>query len=621
MSTVMKTPGVYITELDAFGNAVVPVPTAVPAFIGYTGQTSYNGKSLLNKAVKVTSLAEFLAIFGTEPPEVKFTVTASYLPEYVAALEQEVTNSKAVSDAAAKAVKDAGANPPKELTDAAAAADTANKALAAELKTVQADPKIKALSDAKAALPTDGTTPATDAQLKAVADAQKALDDLVHTAEFISGGIAYDVAPSSINYRMYSAIKFFYENGGGTSYIMSIGSYDYSKKAITDTDGFMSAITLLEKEMEPTMLVIPDLVEIKDPTANPASNLADYYKNAYSLQGAMINHCGKMMNRVAILDVPGGFTEPMVGKTSVEYFRDAVTPLDPKFNSYAAVYYPWLHTTVIQTSEVSYKNFDKASYANILKMLKTEFTDKNGVFNTKMDPIVGVFDSTKTPAPNSLQFEKSNTILQNLSKSYQMLTGAIIAQMNLMGPSAAMAGIYTSVDNNEGVWVAPANVGVQSTVAPSIKIDHQTQEDLNVPIDGKSISAIRAFTGRGNLVWGARTLDGNSNDWRYINVRRTLIFIEQSVKEAAKAYVFAPNDASTWVNVQSMISNFLNDLWKQGGLVGPKASDAFSVSVGIGSTMTGEDILLGIMRVAVKVAVSHPAEFISITFQQEMQKG
>ena len=75
------------------------------------------------------------------------------------------------------------------------------------------------------------------------------------------------------------------------------------------------------------------------------------------------------------------------------------------------------------------------------------------------------------------------------------------------------------------------------------------------------------------------------------------------------------------MNVESMISNFLNDLWKQGGLVGPKPSDAFSVSVGLGSTMTGEDILLGIMRVAVKVAVSHPAEFISITFQQEMQKG
>lgn len=620
MSTVMKTPGVYISELDAFGNAVVPVPTAVPVFIGYTGQTSYNGKSLLNKAVKLTSLAEFLAIFGTEPPEVKFTVTSSYLPEYLKTLEKEVANSKAALEAADQAVKDAGANPPQELKDKQAAAEAANKAVAAELKTVQGDKNLKPLIAAQAAMPTDGSAP-TDAQLKALADAQKTINDLIHNTEFISGGIAYDVATSSINYRMYGALKFFYENGGGTSYVMSIGSYDYTKPAITDTGGFTKAITLLEKEMEPTMLVIPDLVEIKDTTAKPASDFSKFYTNAYALQEAMINHCGKMMNRVAILDIPGGFSEPEVGNTSVDYFRDAVSPLDTKFNSYAAAYYPWLHTTVIQTSEVSYKNIASSSYATVLKMLKIEYTNKNGVFNSKMEDIVGVFDSTKTPAPNTLQFEKSNTILQNLSKSYQMLTGAIMAQMNLMAPSAAMAGIYTSVDNNEGVWVAPANVGVQSTIEPSVKIDHQTQEDLNVPIDGKSVSAIRSFTGRGNLVWGARTLDGNSNDWRYINVRRTLIFLEQSVKEAAKAYVFAPNDASTWVNVESMISNFLNDIWKQGGLVGPKASDAFSVSVGLGSTMTGEDILLGIMRVAVKVAVSHPAEFISITFQQEMQKG
>ena len=147
------------------------------------------------------------------------------------------------------------------------------------------------------------------------------------------------------------------------------------------------------------------------------------------------------------------------------------------------------------------------------------------------------------------------------------------------------------------------------------------QEDLNVPLDGKSVCAIRAFKGMGNMVWGARTLDGNSNDWRYVNVRRTLIYLEQSIKEAAKAYVFAPNDASTWVNVKSMISNFLTGVWKQGGLVGPKPADAYSVSVGLGTTMTNDDIQQGIMRVMVKVAVSHPAEFIEITFQQQMQKA
>jgi phage tail sheath protein FI len=142
-----------------------------------------------------------------------------------------------------------------------------------------------------------------------------------------------------------------------------------------------------------------------------------------------------------------------------------------------------------------------------------------------------------------------------------------------------------------------------------------------MPLNGKAINAIRSFIGEGVIVWGARTLDGNSQDWRYINVRRTLIMLEQSVKAAAKAYVFEPNDAGTWTTVKSMIENFLYQQWKSGALVGTKPTDAYSVHVGLGDTMTGDDILNGIMRITVLVAVSRPAEFIEITFQQQMQKS
>lgn len=630
MSNTMKTPGVYIQELDAFGNAVVPVPTAVPAFVGYTAQTSFNGKSLLNKAVKVTSLAEFLMIFGPTAPQVQYKITSAILPERIDTLQNVVNTTKKALDAANAVVTKAGDNATPAQTKAATDAKTANDNATAALTAAQADPNIKALVTAQEALTKaeEAATPDKPADpdgklAAAVKEAQTTLDNIALNADFATGGYAYNIDTSTVNYRMYSSIKFFYENGGGDCYVMSIGAYDYSKEALKDTTDFMNAITLLKKETEPTMLVIPDLVEIMDPTADPTSDtyLQDKYANAYSLQNEMINHCGEMMNRVAILDIPGGYSEPLVGTTSVEQFRNSVEPLDPKFNSYAAAYYPWLHTTVYQTSEISYNNINKASYNIVTNMLNVEFTDKNGVLNPDMSKIISAFTSDPKTTPQQTTLDKADLILSNLSKSYQLLTGAIMANMNLMAPSAGMAGIYTSVDNNEGVWVAPANVGIQSTIMPAIKIDHAAQEDLNMPIDGKAVCAIRAFTGRGNLVWGARTLDGNSNDWRYVNVRRTLIYIEQSVKDAAKAYVFAPNDAGTWVNVKSMISSFLTGLWKQGGLVGPKPADAFSVSVGIGSTMTGEDILMGVMRVAVKVAVSHPAEFIEITFQQEMQKG
>ena len=107
--------------------------------------------------------------------------------------------------------------------------------------------------------------------------------------------------------------------------------------------------------------------------------------------------------------------------------------------------------------------------------------------------------------------------------------------------------------------------------------------------------------------------------WRYINVRRTMIMLEQSIATAAEAYVFAPNDSSTWTTVRTMIENFLNNQWKAGALAGATPPEAYQVDVGLGSTMTGNDILDGYMRITVKVAITRPAEFIVITFQQKMQ--
>ena len=97
--------------------------------------------------------------------------------------------------------------------------------------------------------------------------------------------------------------------------------------------------------------------------------------------------------------------------------------------------------------------------------------------------------------------------------------------------------------------------------------------------------------------------------------------LEESIKLAAKAYVFEDNVDTTWVTISSMISNFLTGIWKRGGLAGSTPQDAFSVFVGLGETMTPEDILEGILRVTVLVAITHPAEFIEITFQQQMQKS
>lgn len=214
-----------------------------------------------------------------------------------------------------------------------------------------------------------------------------------------------------------------------------------------------------------------------------------------------------------------------------------------------------------------------------------------------------------------------NNTLAATSDFFVKVRAEMKRQLNLLPPSGAIAGVYTRVDNTLGVWRAPANVSLNGVVSPAVNISDAIQEDLNVTIAGKSINAIRSFVGEGTLVWGARTLDGNSLDWRYVNVRRTMIFLEQSVKSATKAYVFENNVANTWVTIKSMIRNFLTSVWKRGGLAGASPDDAFQVLCGLGETMTGQDILDGILRVTVLVALVRPAEFIEITFQQQMQKS
>ena len=194
-------------------------------------------------------------------------------------------------------------------------------------------------------------------------------------------------------------------------------------------------------------------------------------------------------------------------------------------------------------------------------------------------------------------------------------------QVTAVAPSGSMAGIWSQNDTQKGVWFAPAGttMAVEGVWQPAYKMTDDQQGSFNVPLNGMAIDIIKAFTGYGNVVWGARTLDGNSNDYRYIQVRRTLIYVEQSINAALRQYVFAANDGPTWMTVTAAVSNFLTQLWQQGGLMGDKASDAFMVQCGLGSTMTGQDILDGYMVVTVALQMVRPAEFIELTFRQQMQ--
>lgn len=227
-------------------------------------------------------------------------------------------------------------------------------------------------------------------------------------------------------------------------------------------------------------------------------------------------------------------------------------------------------------------------------------------------------EANKAKADKSEINRKHNALWQT-SPLYKSIMMRLRDVANILPPSGAMAGVYKTVDSSIGTHKAPANVGFSSVVKPMVNINDHEQESLNIPIDGKAINAIRSFPGKGILVWGARTMDGNSQDWRYISVRRTVSMIELSIKYAAEAFVFEPNISSTWSNMKAMITNFLTNMWYAGALAGASPDASFSVEVGLGNTMTAVDILDGYMRISVKIAVTRPAEFIVITFEQQMQ--
>ncbi|MCK3670241.1 phage tail sheath family protein [Photorhabdus noenieputensis] len=181
-------------------------------------------------------------------------------------------------------------------------------------------------------------------------------------------------------------------------------------------------------------------------------------------------------------------------------------------------------------------------------------------------------------------------------------------------PSAVMAGIYASVDNHRGVWQAPANVPIQGGLQPKYPVTDDLQGQYN---KDKALNMIRTFPKSSPLVWGARTLE-DSDNWRYIPVRRLFNSAERDIKNAMSFAVFEPNSQPTWEVVRRAINNYLYSLWQQGGLVGNKAEQAYFVQIGKGITMTDDNIKHGEMIVKVGMAAVRPAEFIILQFTQNI---
>lgn len=368
-------------------------------------------------------------------------------------------------------------------------------------------------------------------------------------------------------YLMYYSLQMFFINGGGPCYITSVGGYS-DGDVILDAD-LQTGLAEVEKIDEVTLLLFPDAI-----------NMASA-GNYYALYSLAIAQCVKLKDRFTVLDVYADPANAGNWRLDVDFLRNTLSGTTDDLK-YAAVYFPRIYTR----TDFSYNEAD-------VKIIS------NGA---------GDIGATLTEL-------KSNN-----NAYYNMARGAINDIQMLLPASAAVVGVYATVDNNRGVWKAPANVNIEYAVAPEMLITQEDQEGLNVDTTaGKSINVIRSFPGRGPaIIWGARTLAGNDNEWRYIPVRRFFNMVEESTKNAAQQFVFEPNDRNTWIRVRSMIENYLTQQWKAGALMGTTTREAFYVRIGLGETMTEQDIWEGRMIVEIGLAVVRPAEFIILRFMHKM---
>ena len=365
---------------------------------------------------------------------------------------------------------------------------------------------------------------------------------------------------------LHYCLRQYFKNGGGACYIISTGNFGSANYA-----KFTAGLAALNKVDEPTLILLPEAAYLE--------------KNEYGqIIQAVLDQCKRRKDRFGIFDY--------------YYHQAGIGPEDPadyrKINpqsfrgsmgtnnlAYGAVYTPYLQTLIPYAYDekevaISSKNAKTSSLADIKKMNLTLY--KN--------------------------------IIAHLAK-----------QRIVLPPSSSIAGIYCKVDRDRGVWKAPANVSVSGIIGPVTQITDAEQSGLNTdPTTGKSINAIRTFAGRGTLVWGSRTLAGNDNEWRYVPVRRMAIAIEESIQKGTSFAVFEPNDKNTWLKVKAAIENYLTGLWRQGALMGSTPEKAFFVKVGLGETMTRNDILNGRLIIQIGIAPVRPAEFIVVQFSHQMQE-
>ncbi|WP_208746751.1 phage tail sheath family protein [Aquimarina algiphila] len=653
-----KTPGVYVEEISKFPPSVAEVATAIPAFIGYTQKAQKLVPGDLDGVpTKVRSLLEYEEFFGFGP---SMQVTAVNIDENNVLTGSDMSRANYLYDSIRMFYANGGGNcyivsigsyeDPNVQGDYTDALTTLEK---------YDEPTLILFPDAIGL----GTN-LYNVQRDAIAHCAKMQDrftvlDLIENRD---DDIAFD---------WETGVQEFRDN---------IGINDL-KYAAAYTPHLISnlGITLNYRDIRDRVFrggILVDLATLTDSTDAQTilTNLNNAIDDNDRITGE-VSSLGANGVREEFLSLVDTFRNTNNEGTATANFRAVI---DYIYNIIDTIdsWVPGPGNTPVDNSDLVTDTINLitdslgTSVSNLVAFDKGANSELTAAYNRFADPIF-TFNATEWgdtfnpanppgPEPNIIPFTGANdperrlnslsTLLDLFEQIYTAFASLTVASRNyesegeealfnthvvyrslitelrnsttVLPPSGAMVGVYAKTDNDRGVFKAPANVSVNGAIGLSYAIDQPEQDELNVnTVSGKSINAIRTFTGKGILVWGSRTLAGNDNEWRYVPVRRFFIFAEESIKKATEPFVFEPNDANTWTKIKSMISNFLTLQWRAGALAGANPDQAFFVKIGLGETMTALDILEGRMIIEIGMAVVRPAEFIILKFSHKMQES
>ena len=624
-----KTPGVYVEEISTLPPSVGQVPTAVPAFIGYSEKAIRNGKSIINVPTHITSLLDYHIMFGYAADFGKINVSLN-ADSSVGTIDFE--KRFYLYDSVRMFFANGGGQCYIVAVGTYSDDVIMDKLLGGLAALEKEDhPTILLCADAMLLKKKDQAYTIQQAMLMQC----NKLQDRVAVLDVFNGFIDRSNEDVILDFRNGIGVNNLKYGATYYPWIQTTLSNNFGFEHINLKDKDGKDINIEDLVDDPSAIknvkqAIADLKTISnfvlDPLANNKSLNDTFFKIEEKIRGKKeelvyyANIIKSLIKSIFDLKTKGlsnilidnELSQKLTYSSAIASVARALTAIsndadlkviDPKKD--------FLEFDLQGVEPGSaYKDLKDVDLVNkgkgVLKL----------IYESMLDILISIRSDTRSIKDN---YDKS---VYDTNVLYKSIVNEVQKKASLLPPSGAMAGIYAQVDGNRGVWKAPANVSLTAVSAPWLKIDNDQQEDLNVDVNaGKSVNAIRAFTGKGTLVWGARTLAGNDNEWRYISVRRFFNMVEKSVRLSTNWAVFEPNDATTWIRVKAMIENFLTNLWQAGALAGATPDGAFFAKIGLGTTMSAIDILEGRMNIEIGMAAVRPAEFIILKFSHKLQES